>query len=163
MQCASGPSESQLQTMWWKADFLSVNWVVCLSHWIHLPGKHSRCCTEMGKRKYVFMLNSWLFLLLLCALTFHFSFWHLCLFFRLGTREVEAVLGRMIDRCQLGAQGSAQVGVEDLISILGVTDRQAAITICGLYSKVEAVFCLCLQINSFINPHNCTHNFYFPH
>lgn len=59
--CASGPSESQLQTMWWKAEFLSVNWVVCLSHWIHLPGKHSRCCTKTGKRRSVFTLNSWLF------------------------------------------------------------------------------------------------------
>lgn len=53
---------------------------------------------------------------------------------------MEAVLDRMIDRCQSGAQGSVQVGVEDLISILGLTDRQAAVTICGLYSKVGAVF-----------------------
>lgn len=62
--CASGPSESQLQTMWWKAEFLSVNWVVCLSHWIHLPGKRSRCCTKTGKRRSVFTLKSWLFFLL---------------------------------------------------------------------------------------------------
>lgn len=53
---------------------------------------------------------------------------------------MEAVLDRMIDRCQSGAQGSVRVSVEDLISILGVTDRQTAVTICGLYSKVEAVF-----------------------
>lgn len=131
--CASGPSESQLQTMWWRAEFLSVNWVVCLSHWIHPPGKRSCCCTKTGKRRCVFTLNSWLFFLpTLCFLTIFVSP-------SLGAREVEAALDRMIDRCQSGAQGSARVSVEDLVSVLGLTDRRAAVTICGLYSKVEAV------------------------
>ncbi|KAM9335437.1 lysophospholipid acyltransferase LPCAT4 [Symphorus nematophorus] len=57
----------------------------------------------------------------------------------LGADEVEAALDRMIDRCQSGPQGSGQASAEELVSILGLTDRQAAVTICGLYSKDETV------------------------
>ncbi|XP_070710617.1 lysophospholipid acyltransferase LPCAT4 [Pempheris klunzingeri] len=55
-----------------------------------------------------------------------------------GAHEVEAVLKRMIDRCQSGAQGS-QASAEELTSILGLTDTQTAVTICGLYFREEAV------------------------
>lgn len=51
----------------------------------------------------------------------------------LGAGDVEAALDRMIDRCQTGAQGSARASVDELAAILGLTDRQAAVTICGLY------------------------------
>ncbi|XP_042368558.1 lysophospholipid acyltransferase LPCAT4 [Plectropomus leopardus] len=56
----------------------------------------------------------------------------------LEAHEVEAALDRMIDRCQSGAQGS-KVSAEELASILGLTDRQTAVTICSLYSKDEIV------------------------
>lgn len=53
MSClVSGPLESQLQIMWWRAGFPSINWVVCLSRWIHLPGKLSRCCAKIGEGLY---------------------------------------------------------------------------------------------------------------
>nr|XP_046236876.1 lysophospholipid acyltransferase LPCAT4 isoform X2 [Scatophagus argus] len=57
----------------------------------------------------------------------------------LGAHEVEAALDRMLDRCQSGARGSVRASVDDLVSVLGLTDRQAAVTICGLYSKDEFV------------------------
>ncbi|XP_070786076.1 lysophospholipid acyltransferase LPCAT4 [Enoplosus armatus] len=56
----------------------------------------------------------------------------------LGAPEVEAALERMIDRCQSGAQGS-KASPEELASILGLTDKQTAVAICGLYSKDETV------------------------
>lgn len=56
----------------------------------------------------------------------------------LGAHEVKAALDRMIDRCQSGAQGS-KASAEELASILGLTDEQTAVTICGLYSKDETV------------------------
>eukprot|EP00066_Takifugu_rubripes_P009454 XP_003976415.1 PREDICTED: lysophospholipid acyltransferase LPCAT4 isoform X1 [Takifugu rubripes] len=54
----------------------------------------------------------------------------------LGAAKVEAALGRMIDRCQ---SGSVKACAEDLVSILGLTDKRAAVTICSLYSKDENV------------------------
>ncbi|XP_076580704.1 lysophospholipid acyltransferase LPCAT4 [Chaetodon auriga] len=56
----------------------------------------------------------------------------------LGPHEVEAALDRMIDRCQSGAQGS-KASVEELASVLGLTDGRTAVTICGFYSKDESV------------------------
>lgn len=56
----------------------------------------------------------------------------------LGAHEVKAALDRMIDRCQSGAQGS-KASAEELASVLGLTDEQTAVTICGLYSKDETV------------------------
>ncbi|XP_059211437.1 lysophospholipid acyltransferase LPCAT4 [Centropristis striata] len=56
----------------------------------------------------------------------------------LEAHEVEAALGRMIDRCQSGAEES-KAGSEELASILGLTDRQTAVTICSLYSKDDTV------------------------
>lgn len=57
--------------------------------------------------------------------------------FSLGAAEVEAALGRMIDRCQ---SGSVKACAEDLVSILGLTDKRAAVTICSLYSKAGFSF-----------------------
>uniref|UniRef100_A0A8P4K877 Lysophosphatidylcholine acyltransferase 4 n=1 Tax=Dicentrarchus labrax TaxID=13489 RepID=A0A8P4K877_DICLA len=57
----------------------------------------------------------------------------------LGVHEVEAALDRMIDRCQSGAQGTVQASAEELASLLGLTDKQTAARICGLYSKDEIV------------------------
>lgn len=57
----------------------------------------------------------------------------------LRAHEVEAALDRMIDRCQSGGQGSVQANVDELASIVGLTDRQAAVDICALYSKDEIV------------------------
>lgn len=57
----------------------------------------------------------------------------------LGAAEVEAALGRMIDRCR---SGSVKACAEDLVSILGLTDKQAAVTICSLYSQVGFSFFL---------------------
>ncbi|CAF91143.1 unnamed protein product, partial [Tetraodon nigroviridis] len=51
----------------------------------------------------------------------------------LSPSTVEAALGRMIDRCR---SGPAKVRAEDLISLLGLTDKRAAATVCSLYSKV---------------------------
>ncbi|XP_026150608.1 lysophospholipid acyltransferase LPCAT4 [Mastacembelus armatus] len=56
----------------------------------------------------------------------------------LGASEVQAALERMIDKCQSGAQES-KASAEELASILGLTDRKTAATICGLYSKDETV------------------------
>lgn len=56
----------------------------------------------------------------------------------LGARDVEAALERMIDRCQSGAQGS-KASAEELASILRLTDKQTAVTICGLFSRDETV------------------------
>ncbi|XP_073331293.1 lysophospholipid acyltransferase LPCAT4 [Pagrus major] len=56
-----------------------------------------------------------------------------------GAGDVEAALDRMIDRCQSGAQGSVRASVDELADILGLTDRQAAVAICGLYFKDEVV------------------------
>ncbi|XP_039997477.1 lysophospholipid acyltransferase LPCAT4 [Xiphias gladius] len=52
--------------------------------------------------------------------------------------EVEAALDRMIDRYHSGAQGS-KASAEELASILGLTDRETAVKVCGLYSKDESV------------------------
>uniref|UniRef100_A0A3Q4BY40 EF-hand domain-containing protein n=1 Tax=Mola mola TaxID=94237 RepID=A0A3Q4BY40_MOLML len=53
--------------------------------------------------------------------------------------DVEAALDRMMDRCQAAAPWSVRAGVQDVASILGLADRQAAVTICSLYSKDETV------------------------
>ncbi|TMS02279.1 Lysophospholipid acyltransferase LPCAT4 [Larimichthys crocea] len=57
----------------------------------------------------------------------------------LGAHKVEAALHRMMDRCQSAAQASVRASAEELASILGLTDRQTAVTICGLYSKDDTV------------------------
>ncbi|KAJ8007641.1 hypothetical protein DPEC_G00096280 [Dallia pectoralis] len=51
--------------------------------------------------------------------------------------EVEAALNRMIDRCQSEERWSADL--DDLVPLLGLSDRQTAAKICGLYSKVDKV------------------------
>ncbi|KAF7653566.1 hypothetical protein LDENG_00081420 [Lucifuga dentata] len=56
----------------------------------------------------------------------------------LEVAAVEAALDKMIERCLLGGQGS-KVSTEDLASVLGLTGKQTAVTICGLYSKDESV------------------------
>ncbi|XP_022623893.1 lysophospholipid acyltransferase LPCAT4 isoform X1 [Seriola dumerili] len=56
----------------------------------------------------------------------------------LEASEVEAALDRMIDRCQSGAQAS-KASAEELASVLGLTDRETAVTVCDLYSKDETV------------------------
>ncbi|XP_037538639.1 lysophospholipid acyltransferase LPCAT4 [Nematolebias whitei] len=56
----------------------------------------------------------------------------------LGVHEVEAALGRMIDRCQSGASGF-KASAEELASLLSLPDKQTAVDICGLYSKDETV------------------------
>ncbi|XP_053715828.1 lysophospholipid acyltransferase LPCAT4 [Synchiropus splendidus] len=56
----------------------------------------------------------------------------------LGAAEVEAALDRMVERCLLGVMES-KADVEMLSSLLGLSDRQAAVSICGLYSKDEVV------------------------
>lgn len=45
----AGPSESQLQNTWWRADFPFLNWVVCLSHRSPLPGKRFCFCARTGE------------------------------------------------------------------------------------------------------------------
>lgn len=61
---------------------------------------------------------------------------------------MKVVLGRVIDRCQsAGFKASA----EELVSLLSLSDKQIAVEICGLYSKVLFVenihlfvlFCCC--------------------
>lgn len=69
---------------------------------------------------------------------------HVFLFLSLGTCEVEAALDRMIDRCQSGVQGSFHASAEELVPLLGLTDRESAVKICGLYSKVETFLFLFL-------------------
>ncbi|XP_035004207.2 lysophospholipid acyltransferase LPCAT4 [Hippoglossus stenolepis] len=56
----------------------------------------------------------------------------------LEASAVEDALDRMIDRCQSAAPGS-KVGAEELSSILGLTDKETAVTVCKLYSKDETV------------------------
>ncbi|KAG7221481.1 hypothetical protein INR49_002456 [Caranx melampygus] len=56
----------------------------------------------------------------------------------LEASELEAALDQMIDRCQSGAQGS-KASADELVSVLGLTDRETAVTVCGLYSKDETV------------------------
>ncbi|XP_008277919.1 lysophospholipid acyltransferase LPCAT4 [Stegastes partitus] len=55
-----------------------------------------------------------------------------------GAHKIEAMLERMINRCESDAHGS-KASVEELISILALTDKQTADRICGLYSKDETV------------------------
>lgn len=55
---------------------------------------------------------------------------------RLGASEVETALDRMIDRCRSEAQGSVRANAEELVPLLGLTNRESAVKICGLYSKV---------------------------
>jgi len=62
----------------------------------------------------------------------------------LGTHEVEVALDRMIDRCRSGAQRS-KASVEELASILAFTDKQTAVRVCGLYSKVCSFLCVYIQ------------------
>ena len=50
---------------------------------------------------------------------------------------VEAALGRMIDGCR---SGPVKVCAESLVSLLGLTDKRAAVRICSLYAKVEIIF-----------------------
>lgn len=57
--------------------------------------------------------------------------------FSLGAAEVEAALRRMMDRCQ---SGSVKACVEDLVCVLGLTDKRAAVSICSLYSEVGFSF-----------------------
>lgn len=52
--------------------------------------------------------------------------------------DVEAALNRMIDRCQSQGQ-SSKVNVDELMSLLGLTERKTALAICELYSKDESV------------------------
>lgn len=71
--------------------------------------------------------------------------------FSLGAADVESALWRMIDRCR---SGSVKACVKDLASILGLTDKRAAVTICSLYSKVEfSLFLLsiCVHIAVFVS------------
>ncbi|KAM4713994.1 lysophospholipid acyltransferase LPCAT4 isoform 2-T2 [Anableps anableps] len=56
----------------------------------------------------------------------------------LEEHEIEAALGKMIDRCLSGAQGS-KASADELTSILSLKDKQTAVCICGLYSKDETV------------------------
>lgn len=49
--------------MWWRAEFPSLNWVVCLSHWSPLPGKRFRFCAKTGET-----LHLGLFLTFPCGL-----------------------------------------------------------------------------------------------
>ncbi|XP_056156632.1 lysophospholipid acyltransferase LPCAT4 [Lampris incognitus] len=56
----------------------------------------------------------------------------------LGASEVEAALTRMIDRCQSGGQ-EWKASAEELVSILGLPEKQMAIAICGLFSKDDTV------------------------
>ncbi|CAB1345493.1 unnamed protein product [Coregonus sp. 'balchen'] len=51
--------------------------------------------------------------------------------------EVEAALSNMIDRCQ--SEQGWRAGVDELAPLLGLTDRQTAAKICGLYSKDDMV------------------------
>ncbi|XP_014011889.1 lysophospholipid acyltransferase LPCAT4 isoform X2 [Salmo salar] len=51
--------------------------------------------------------------------------------------EVEAALSKMIDRCQ--SEQGWRAGVDELAPLLGLTDRQTAAKICGLYSKDDMV------------------------
>uniref|UniRef100_A0A3B3ZCL9 Phospholipid/glycerol acyltransferase domain-containing protein n=1 Tax=Periophthalmus magnuspinnatus TaxID=409849 RepID=A0A3B3ZCL9_9GOBI len=56
--------------------------------------------------------------------------------------DIEAALGRMIDRCQSQRQGQSsefRVNVDDLMSLLRLKDRETALAICELYSKDESV------------------------
>lgn len=57
----------------------------------------------------------------------------------LGASEVETALDRMIDRCRSEAQGSVRANAEELVPLLGLTNRESAIKICGLYSKDQSV------------------------
>lgn len=52
--------------------------------------------------------------------------------------DVEAALNRMIGRCQSLGQGS-KVNVDELMALLGLTDRKTALAIIELYSKDESV------------------------
>lgn len=63
----------------------------------------------------------------------------ICLSISLGAREVEEALDKMIDRCQSGAQG-LKASAEELASILTLTDKETAVHICGLYSKVQPYY-----------------------
>lgn len=78
----------------------------------------------------------------------HFIFFFLPI--RLGASEVEAALDRLIDRCQSGAQGSVRATVEELVPLLGLKDRESAVKICSLYSKVATmrVMCKCMTWSS---------------
>ncbi|XP_061664152.1 lysophospholipid acyltransferase LPCAT4 isoform X2 [Syngnathoides biaculeatus] len=55
----------------------------------------------------------------------------------LGASEVEAALGRMVDRCRSGS--SFLVGAEELAAIFGLSDGRTAASVCGLYSKEKVV------------------------
>uniref|UniRef100_H2LYK3 Lysophosphatidylcholine acyltransferase 4 n=1 Tax=Oryzias latipes TaxID=8090 RepID=H2LYK3_ORYLA len=56
----------------------------------------------------------------------------------LGEHEIQAAIDRIIDRCGEDTEGST-VSVEELASLLGLRDRQAAVHLCSLYSKGESV------------------------
>lgn len=58
---------------------------------------------------------------------------------RLGASEIQAALDRTIDRCRSGAQRSVRATAEELVSLLDLTDRESAVKICGLYSRVSTV------------------------
>ncbi|XP_030609610.1 lysophospholipid acyltransferase LPCAT4-like isoform X2 [Archocentrus centrarchus] len=64
----------------------------------------------------------------------------------LGADEIEAALDLMIERCLSGAKNT-KVSAEELASILGLTDRNTAVHICGLYSKDKMVDLRCIYFN----------------
>ncbi|KAM6908991.1 lysophospholipid acyltransferase LPCAT4 [Xenentodon cancila] len=55
-----------------------------------------------------------------------------------GAHEVAVVLDRLVDRCLSAAQGP-KTNVEELASILGLTNEQAAVHVCSLHCKDETV------------------------
>lgn len=57
---------------------------------------------------------------------------------RFSSSDIEAALNRMMDRCQSQGQ-SSKVSVDELMSLLGLTERKTALAICELYSKDETV------------------------
>lgn len=56
----------------------------------------------------------------------------------LKPREVETALAKAIDRCLSGGERS-KVSADELATIFSLKERQAAVGICGLYSKDESV------------------------
>ncbi|XP_029931678.1 lysophospholipid acyltransferase LPCAT4 isoform X2 [Myripristis murdjan] len=56
----------------------------------------------------------------------------------LGASEVEAALGRVIDRCQSGGE-DFKATADELAALIGLTETGTAVTICGLYSKDKTV------------------------
>ncbi|KAM9327769.1 lysophospholipid acyltransferase LPCAT4-like [Pholidichthys leucotaenia] len=79
-----------------------------------------------------------------------------------GVQEVEVVLGRMIGRCQPGAKDT-QASAEELASIFGLTDKETARHICGLYSKgksadLRQIYFSVLAVTSFVDLESILHS-----